>query len=114
MAKRCRIPDTCGVHNLHGMPGVLAGIVGVIMAALATSDLYHFSLYNHYPAMAPTNMSDIQNQGIWVTPGDGRSPAEQAGYQMIALIVTMSIAIVGGLLTGNEYTIHILKSSSNM
>ncbi|KAI4486894.1 hypothetical protein M0802_012245 [Mischocyttarus mexicanus] len=43
--KRLRIHDTCGVHNLHGMPGVLAGIFGAIMAALATENSYDYSLY---------------------------------------------------------------------
>ena len=24
--------DTCGVHNLHGMPGVLGGVIGVFVS----------------------------------------------------------------------------------
>ena len=35
-----RIHDTCGVHNLHGMPAVLGTIISIIMAARANTDLY--------------------------------------------------------------------------
>jgi ammonia channel protein AmtB len=35
-----KLHDTCGVHNLHGMPGVLAGLIGALMAALATEKEY--------------------------------------------------------------------------
>ena len=40
MASKLKIHDTCGVNNLHGMPGVLAGIIGAIVSALATEDSY--------------------------------------------------------------------------
>merc|ERR1719295_2241022 len=33
--ERLNIADTCGVHNLHGLPGVLSGIVSAIAIAAA-------------------------------------------------------------------------------
>lgn len=50
------VSDTCGVHNLHGMPGLLGGIVGLF--------LFDFKA------------------------------------QILGLLMTMGIAIVGGALTG--------------
>ena len=35
-------------------------------------------------------------------PGLGRSATTQAAYQIYALLTTLAIAIVGGLLTGNN------------
>ena len=32
--------DTCGVHNLQGIPGIIAAVIGIIAAAAATEDLY--------------------------------------------------------------------------
>lgn len=40
LEEKLKIQDTCGVHNLHGMPGVLGAIVGAVTAALATKDVY--------------------------------------------------------------------------
>jgi len=45
MQKRFHIHDTCGVHNLHGMPGVLAAFFGALMADLASEASYNYSLY---------------------------------------------------------------------
>lgn len=40
LEEKLKIQDTCGVHNLHGMPGILGAIVGAVTASLATKDIY--------------------------------------------------------------------------
>lgn len=57
LASKCRLHDTCGVHNLHGMPAVLSGIASAIYAALATKDQYKNDLFDIYPARMEFNSS---------------------------------------------------------
>lgn len=40
LEEKLKIQDTCGIHNLHAMPGVIGGIVGAISAAAATNTVY--------------------------------------------------------------------------
>ena len=35
-----RIQDTCGVHNLHGLPGIYSAIVSLFVAGTATVTNY--------------------------------------------------------------------------
>lgn len=70
LANAINIHDTCGVHNLHGMPAVLAAIAGVITCAAG----YHTDAFE--------------------------SGREQALYQLAALGVTLGLSIVGGAITG--------------
>nr|XP_022914592.1 ammonium transporter Rh type A [Onthophagus taurus] len=89
-----RVHDTCGVHNLHGMPGVLAGLVGALMAGIASTDRYGPQVYELFPARAPTNTSSLTDNI------EARTASVQAGYQILAVVVTVIIAIVSGLITG--------------
>ncbi|XP_076815311.1 ammonium transporter Rh type A-like [Clavelina lepadiformis] len=77
LQKRIKLHDTCGVHNLHGMPGILGAIVSAITISAANMDTYQasFSIFN------------------WTVP-------QQAGYQIAALAVALGIAVVSGALTG--------------
>ncbi|XP_068277388.1 ammonium transporter Rh type A [Nyctibius grandis] len=34
LASKLNIQDTCGVHNLHGLPGLLGGIAGIVVTAI--------------------------------------------------------------------------------
>jgi ammonium transporter Rh len=81
---KCGIYDTCGVNNLHGMPGILGGLASVVTASMADSKL----LYGD-------NVGDVFGE-----MGDGRTAGKQAGMQFLALVITLAIAIVGGLFTG--------------
>eukprot|EP01032_Pedospumella_encystans_P014709 gene14709-16872_t len=66
--------DTCGVHNLHGMPGIIAGVSSIVLIAIKAS-LGH-------------DMNDVfvyENQAL---------------RQLYALLLTLGISIGSGLLTG--------------
>nr|CAD7258198.1 unnamed protein product [Timema shepardi] len=100
--------DTCGVNNLHGIPGVMSGVMGAVVAGLATEKDYNYSLYQQFPArMPPANSSDYweyaAHLGGDVNPGVGRSASGQAGYQLLALSVTFVVAWVSGALTGTQW-----------
>jgi len=89
IAEKLKITDSCGVHNLHGMPAVLGGLLSILFAALASEDVYdkfnkghNDSLLEIFPEMAT------------------HSPGWQAGMQAAAMGVTMAVAVFGGLATG--------------
>ncbi|XP_048829182.1 ammonium transporter Rh type C-like [Brienomyrus brachyistius] len=86
LEKRLKIQDTCGIHNLHAMPGLIGGIVGAISAAAATEDVYSSAgLINNFQFVGP-----IQN----------RVPTIQGGYQAAAMCVALVFGIGGGILVG--------------
>lgn len=35
LRSQIKLHDTCGVHNLHGLPGIMGGLIGAVSASLA-------------------------------------------------------------------------------
>ncbi|CAD6186788.1 unnamed protein product [Caenorhabditis auriculariae] len=88
MERRFHIFDTCGVHNLHGLPGILSGIIGIFFAWFYDAESYGKTLYHIYPYWKGGPMNgDRENQS-------------QALYQLAGLTIVLSCSICGGLLTG--------------
>lgn len=80
------IHDTCGVLNLHGVPGLIGGISGAISAAAADTSAYGAHIGDIFPARSPSDEN-------WTA-------SEQAWHQTAALFVTVGIAVVGGAIVG--------------
>merc|ERR1711898_28618 len=108
LEKKYGLHDTCGGHNLHGMPGILGAIGGAISAALAgDSHVVGDNVNNIFPFRAPSTEAAARFQG-WVDPGtnmtltlgEDRTAVEQGGFQMAALGVALALAIGGGYFAG--------------
>ncbi|XP_038148329.1 ammonium transporter Rh type B [Cyprinodon tularosa] len=84
LEEKLKIQDTCGVHNLHGMPGILGAIVGAVTAAAVPKDVYGDGLKKVFPDVA----------------SGSRDTSYQGGMQAISLAITLGIALLGGLIVG--------------
>jgi ammonium transporter Rh len=82
LEKKIGLYDTCGVHNLHGMPGVLAGIASIIFAGVATIENYNSK--ENFLAVFPHN----------------EDPGTQACIQAAFLVLTLVVSTSSGLITG--------------
>ncbi|XP_026565192.1 ammonium transporter Rh type C [Pseudonaja textilis] len=83
---RLHIQDTCGIHNLHGMPGLIGGIVGAVTAAAATETVYG--------KKGLINMFDFTGEYR------DRTPSIQGGFQAAGIAVSLAMAFVGGSIVG--------------
>uniref|UniRef100_A0A8C5H1P5 Ammonium transporter Rh type B n=1 Tax=Gouania willdenowi TaxID=441366 RepID=A0A8C5H1P5_GOUWI len=95
LEEKLKIQDTCGVNNLHGMPGILGAIVGAVTAAVATKDVYGEGLHDVFPLVAEGK----------------REASVQGGIQAVSLAVTLGIALIGGLIVG-KFPVSLTVNSS--
>merc|ERR1719195_1710965 len=84
LKEKIALHDTCGVHNLHGIPGVIGGIFGAISAGLADN----------------TFDNKVSLEATFPKIKDGRTTGEQAGVQLAVLGLTLVFAIAGGAISG--------------
>jgi len=80
--KVLKLHDTCGIHNLHGMPGLLGGLVSVVAAGAAVADSTTTA------KIGP----EFSTMFYW--------NKAQAGIQAAAMGITLAIAILSGIFTG--------------
>uniref|UniRef100_A0A8D0GFL5 Rh family B glycoprotein n=1 Tax=Sphenodon punctatus TaxID=8508 RepID=A0A8D0GFL5_SPHPU len=69
---KLKIQDTCGVHNLHGLPGVLGALLGALVAGLATQDVYGDGLpitLKYWPQPLPKGGTLFIPPPVYFPPG---------------------------------------------
>ncbi|XP_041693992.1 ammonium transporter Rh type C 1 [Coregonus clupeaformis] len=86
MEKYLKIHDTCGIHNLHAMPGVIGGIVGAITAAAASEGVY--------------GKEGLINTFDFTGEWKDMVPTRQGGHQAAGLCVALCFGIGGGIIVG--------------
>ncbi|XP_073324146.1 rh50-like protein [Pagrus major] len=117
MAQRLRIQDQCGIHNLHGLTGLISSTAGICAILLATEETYGPSMYQIFSHRAPPvgdpKLLELQQLIPGLKPGLGRTAKEQALYQVAAIFSTIAASIVGGLLTGFVMNLSFMASPSD-
>lgn len=94
------IHDTRGVHNLHGLPGVVSGFASA--CALWFTKTSHNGSHLEYMFRAmidgENGSADFKEQSRWFS--DNRGKNEQGAFQLACLVTTMAISLLGGYVTG--------------
>ena len=80
---KIKIHDSCGVHSLHAIPGLLGGVASICLAVTMNKADYGDNWGELFPAIK-----------------DGRSQVGQAIAQLATILTTLGIAIIGGAITG--------------
>ncbi|CAG9316291.1 unnamed protein product [Blepharisma stoltei] len=93
LQRKVGLYDTCGINNLHGMPGVFGGIFSAIFIGALTEDTLGFRVEDRF---------------------EGRTASEQGGLQMAGLGITLGIAIVTGIITGCILKLGCFKGPTDL
>lgn len=117
LAQHMKNQDQCGIHNLHGLTGLISSTAGICAILLATEETYGPSMYqifsHHAPPESDPKRLELQKQIPGLKPGLGRTAQEQALYQLAAVFSTITASTVGGLLTGLVMKLPFMASPSD-
>lgn len=89
LENRFGLSDTCGVHNLHGMPSILGALAGVIVSSQAAVNLGTDQQAYLFPCTAGEGCN-----------GEVRPLDRQWEFQLAYMFITLALSIVGGIITG--------------
>ncbi|XP_058670538.1 ammonium transporter Rh type B-like [Ammospiza caudacuta] len=89
LARKLTLHDQCGIHNLHGLPGILGAAASVVAVLLSP---------------AGGNASEAVLEGQWGSRGAGG----QALCQAAGLAVAVAASLLAGLLTGSALRLPCL------
>lgn len=117
LARHFRIQDQCGIHNLHGLTGLISCAAGICAILLASEEVYGPSLYEIFSHRAPVEgdpkLQQLQMLIPGLQPGLGRSAKEQALFQVAAVFSTIGASALGGVLTGFVLKLPYFASPSD-
>ncbi|NXQ11209.1 RHBG protein, partial [Peucedramus taeniatus] len=92
LGRKLTLHDQCGIHNLHGLPGILGAAASVVAVLVAPKDTSGSQPSQLSPAGG--NASEVEGQ--W----GGRGEGGQALCQAAGLAVAVAASLLAGLLTG--------------
>ncbi|XP_038127290.1 rh50-like protein [Cyprinodon tularosa] len=114
LARRCRIQDQCGIHNLHGLTGLISCVAGICAILMADEEVYGPSLYEIFSHRAPVEgdpkLQELKKLVPGLQQGLGRTAQEQALFQVAAVFSTIGLSALGGILTGYVLKVPYLAS----
>lgn len=117
LARRLRIQDQCGIHNLHGLTGLISCAAGICAILMANTEVYGPSLYEIFNHRAPMEgdpqLQELQMLVPGLQPGLGRTAREQALFQVAAVFSTIGASALGGIVTGFVLKMPYLSSPSD-
>ncbi|KAJ0064757.1 hypothetical protein NL108_013000 [Boleophthalmus pectinirostris] len=104
LARHCRIQDQCGIHNLHGLTGLISSAAGICAILWASEEVYGPSLYETFTHTAPAEkdpkLAELKQLVPGLVPGLGRTAPKQALFQAAAVGLTIGVSVIGGVFTG--------------
>lgn len=83
LERRLGLLDTCGILNLHGMPGLIGGFAVMIVSLTMDFNVFTASID---PSIA--------------LESTGRGSVRQFGYQIAFVGITLAVSMVTGTITG--------------